>query len=155
MLAMPFDTRKERGEWASEHTKGTGHDNWRVYEEETFSTFIFQQGVQEDIISIDLWLDGKVSQAYKDQPLAQDWARVCKEVEERGESIAELILATGQNPRKPRENEAMERLLYEMADRAWTSILGIQHFTKDAYLTEKIMSRKLRQILERIPREEK
>ncbi len=46
------------------------------------------------VAAVDAWLDDKVGQDYKDQPLAQDWARVCKETEEKGESIAELILAT-------------------------------------------------------------
>lgn len=32
-LRMPFGSAAERGKWASEHTKGTGHDHWRVWEE--------------------------------------------------------------------------------------------------------------------------
>lgn len=104
-----------------------------------------------DIEIIDLWLDDKVSPIYKEQPLAQDWARVCKGDEEKGESIAELILATGQNPRKPQDPEANERLLKELADRAITNILAIQHFTKDAFKTEQIVQDKLAAIRTRVP----
>lgn len=103
------------------------------------------------IEAIDAWLDDKVSQPYKDQPLAQDWARVCKETEEKGESIEELILATGQNPRKPRDPAATARLLEEMADRAWTAIFGIQHFTQSVQETDRIMSERLKRIRARVP----
>ena len=100
---------------------------------------------------IDAWLDDKVSPEYKAQPLAQDWARICKETEEKGEAIAELILATGQNPRKGRDPAATARLLEEMADRAWTCILGIQHFTKDAHATGHILDERLKRIRARVP----
>ena len=33
-LPQPFSSAKERGEWASGHTAGTGHAEWRVWEEE-------------------------------------------------------------------------------------------------------------------------
>jgi hypothetical protein len=88
---------------------------------------------------VDEILDEKVAQEYKDQPLAQDWARVCKEHEEHGEAIAELILATGQNPRKPRDPEAMDRLCRELADRAMTGVYAIQHFTKNVSETSRYM----------------
>lgn len=32
-LAMPFGSPAERGKWASEHTRGTGHDRWLVRDE--------------------------------------------------------------------------------------------------------------------------
>lgn len=54
----------------------------------------------QTIRDADEWLDGSVSHYYKLEPLAQDWARVAKVSEEVGEAIAELIAATGQNPRK-------------------------------------------------------
>jgi hypothetical protein len=84
----------------------------------------------------DLWLDECVSDRYKSQPLAQDWARVTKVDEEHGEAIAELILMTGQNPRKGTDPSARSKLLAELADKAITAILGIQHFTKDTTETE-------------------
>jgi hypothetical protein len=31
---MPFPSPEERGRWASEHTRGTGHDLWLVYDDE-------------------------------------------------------------------------------------------------------------------------
>jgi hypothetical protein len=29
-LVMPFSSAAERGRWAAEHTRGTGHDRWFV-----------------------------------------------------------------------------------------------------------------------------
>lgn len=82
---------------------------------------------------IDNWLDEGVAEKYKDQPMAQDWARVSKIAEEVGEAIAELILATGQNP-----------------DVVMTEILAIQHFTKDIELTRNLLQIKLDRIAERV-----
>lgn len=88
---------------------------------------------------VDAVLDLKVAQQYKDQPLAQDWARVSKIGEEMGEAIQELILLTGQNPRKPIDSQAYERLLAELADTAMTGVYAIQHFTKDIVKTTAII----------------
>jgi hypothetical protein len=89
--------------------------------------------------AIDRALDEGCSQIYKDQPLAQDLARVFKDKEEQGESIAEMILLTGQNPRKGTDPTAYDRLLKELADRALTGIYAIQHFTKDINETARII----------------
>lgn len=80
---------------------------------------------------LDEHLDRDVAHTYQGQPLAQDWARVAKVVEEAGEAIAELIGMTGQNPRKGVTSN-VERLLSELADVALTGLYAIQHFTKDA-----------------------
>ena len=88
---------------------------------------------------VDRILDERVAPIYKNQPLAQDWARVCKDIEEKGEAIAELILSTGQNPRKGYDEAAFQRLLMELADRAMTSIYAIQHFTKDIKTTAAVL----------------
>lgn len=32
-LPIPFETPEGRGRWASEHTKGTGHERWLVMDE--------------------------------------------------------------------------------------------------------------------------
>lgn len=32
-LPIPFGSPAERGKWAAAHTRGTGHDNWRVWDE--------------------------------------------------------------------------------------------------------------------------
>lgn len=111
---------------------------------------------QEDTIDwqavrvIDSWLDAKASGLYQVQPLAQDWARVAKIGEELGEAINELILFTGQNPRKGQDTEAYPRLLNELADTVMTGIFAIQHFTKDTGLTKSIISRKLATIEKRV-----
>jgi hypothetical protein len=87
------------------------------------------------IVAVDEWLDRDTAQVYKDQPLAQDLIRAFKVIEESGEAMAEFILCTGQNPRKPQDDSARERFLQEMADAALSLIYGIQHFTKDIGLT--------------------
>ncbi len=93
------------------------------------------------VVRVDEILDALVSEKYQDQPLAQDWARVSKLTEESGEAIAELILFTGQNPRKGQDSEAYERLLMELADAAMTAVYAIQHFTKDAEVTASILKK--------------
>jgi len=32
-LPIPFGSAAERGKWAAEHTRGTGHDRWIVMDE--------------------------------------------------------------------------------------------------------------------------
>lgn len=91
------------------------------------------------VVKVDTILDEQVASIYKGQPLAQDWARVAKVAEELGEAIAELILETGQNPRKGADSGAYLRLLNELADTSMTGVYAIQHFTKDVALTEHIM----------------
>lgn len=83
---------------------------------------------------MDEHLDAAVADIYKEQPLAQDWARVAKVAEEAGEAVDALIGVTGQNPRKG-EYGTMDDLLSELADVALTGLYAIQHFTKDGYTT--------------------
>lgn len=94
------------------------------------------------IVFIDRWLDANVSEQYKQQPLAQDWARVVKAFEEKGEAVEALVGMTGQNPRKGYTHSQTD-LLAEMADWALTAIFGIQHFTKDIHGTEYILQQRL------------
>jgi hypothetical protein len=102
--------------------------------------YIGAQMIDKEIVErVDEWLDNNVDVTYKRQPMAQDWARICKGIEEMGETVAELILMTGQNPRKPRNREAFTHMLNEMADTALTFIYGIQHFTKNINWTEEIL----------------
>lgn len=91
----------------------------------------------------DEWLDRAVSDAYQDQPLAQDWARVSKVIEEAGEAINALIGMTGQNPRKGTYAETAD-LLGELADVALTGLYAIQHFTKDGDVTLSVVLDKAR-----------
>lgn len=103
----------------------------------------------QKVAAIDAHLDAKVSQAYKDQPLAQDWARVCKAAEEHGEAVDALIGMTGQNPRKGEYGELAD-LLKELADVMFTGLLAIQHFTKDADETERIVTEHLDHLYARV-----
>lgn len=100
---------------------------------------------------VDQWLDNGVGQDYKDQPLAQDWGRVSKISEELGEVIAELILATKQNPRKPFDPEAHNRMLKELGDVVLTGIVAIQHFTKDSYESKTIIRLAFAKVASRVP----
>lgn len=109
-----------------------------------------QPGFWVCIEMMDAYLDCNASQPYKDQPLAQDWARVAKVTEEAGEAVAELISYTGQNPRKPQRPEAREALLEELADVVLTAIEGIQHFTKDVASTRKVIDDKLQATCRRV-----
>ncbi len=83
-------------------------------------------------------LDEHVSQPYKDQPLAQDWARVAKAAGEVGEAIEALGAYSGQNPRKG-VHGSPDDLLAELTDGALTCVYAIQHFTKDAEATIEIL----------------
>lgn len=103
-----------------------------------------------EVVDVDDWLDTGVAEAYGRQNLAQDWARVAKIAEETGEAISELILATGQNPRKGTHPEARDRMLNEMADVALTAILGLQHFTKDSGETRGIVESRMTRIWNRM-----
>jgi hypothetical protein len=88
---------------------------------------------------VDSALDAHVSDRYHFEPLAQDWARISKVIEEVGEAIQELILMTGQNPRKGEHPERHAQLLTELADMAMTGIYALQHFTKDTDRTAQIL----------------
>ncbi len=88
--------------------------------------------IKRQITAVDAWLDGECGPSYKAQPLAQTWARVVKYQEEHGEAIADLILATGQNPRKPADPAARDRLCEELGDRMSASFGAIMHLVKDA-----------------------
>ena len=97
---------------------------------------------------VDEWLDSKSSQEYKDQDLAQDWARISKIGEELGEAIQAFIGATGQNPRKG-FTHGMDEVLDELADTAITAIFAIQHFTKNPHDTKSIIRNKIAKIEQR------
>lgn len=90
------------------------------------------------VTALDEWLDANVSQPYKDQPLAQDWARVGKVIEELGEAISDLIGWSGQNPRKGVYSTHHD-MVNELCDVVITGILAIQHFTKDEVTTFKYL----------------
>jgi len=112
---------------------------------------MYDSEYQIAITAVDRWLDANCSEDYKSQPLAQDWARVSKMIEELGEAISEIILFTGQNPRKPRDLTARARMLKEIADVITTGTLGIQHFTRDADETMSIIYANMSKILNRNP----
>lgn len=43
-LAMPFSTPAERGKWAAEHTRETGHDHWFVKDMQRTSAMLAVTG---------------------------------------------------------------------------------------------------------------
>lgn len=97
----------------------------------------------------DDFLDGQVAESYKDQPLAQDWARVAKVTEEAGEALDALIGLTGQNPRKGFYGDKAH-LLDELADVTLTGLYAIQHFTKDREITTNVLMGRARRHHERV-----
>lgn len=102
-----------------------------------------------ELAKVDKWLDDAVSQPYKDQPLAQDWARITKVSEELGEAVDEFILFTGQNPRKE-QTFSIDPTLDELADTAITAILAMLHFTKDEARVGVILLNKVQAIVRRM-----
>lgn len=101
------------------------------------------------IEQVDLWLDGAVSEHYKRQPLAQDWARISKVGEELGEAISAFIGLSGQNPRKG-IYASYDDLANELADTALTAIFALQHFTKNTSTVKHILLSKQQAIYERM-----
>lgn len=104
----------------------------------------------EVVEAFDNYLDANVGPSYKEQPLAQHWARIAKVGEEAGEALAELTHWTGQNPRKGTNPESYQRMLDELADTALTAIYAVQHFTKDRILTSQIITDKANYHLNRV-----
>jgi NTP pyrophosphatase (non-canonical NTP hydrolase) len=100
---------------------------------------------------IDNWLDTAVAETYKDQPLAQDWARVAKVTEECGEAVEAMVGMTGQNPRKG-VTHTEDDLLGELADILLTGLYAIQHFTKSTERTKHIIQDKIEYQRERAQR---
>lgn len=86
------------------------------------------------VAKMDEHLDRDVAKQYKDQPLAQDWARIAKVMEEGGEAVDAFIGLTGQNPRKGTYGSE-DDLHSELCDVALTAIYALQHFTKDQWIT--------------------
>ncbi len=106
--------------------------------------------MRADLARVDAWLDSEVSSGYRQQPLAQHWARVAKVAEECGEAVQALIGATGQNPRKG-TTHGMDDVLDELADVVFTGLAAIQHFTKDVIATDEILADRLERISKRVP----
>lgn len=102
-----------------------------------------------ELAQVDEWLDQYVSDQYKEQPLAQDWARISKVGEEMGEAISAFILATGQNPRKDNTGD-MVPVMDELADTAITAILAMLHFTKDESVVGRLLLDKVGKITRRM-----
>jgi hypothetical protein len=90
---------------------------------------------------VDNWLDEELPDYYKEQPLAQDWARISKVIEELGEAVSAMIGATGQNPRKGATHHR-DDILKELMDVVMTGLLAVQHFTKDTNATREILREK-------------
>lgn len=98
----------------------------------------YRQELAELVELMDADLDGSVADIYQGQPLAQDWARVAKVMEEAGEAIDALIGLTGQNPRKGFYGQPSD-LHDELCDVALTAIYGLQHFVKDSDLVLQLL----------------
>ena len=94
------------------------------------------------IKALDDYLDANVGDQYKDQPLAQSWARLAKIGEEYGEAVNAFIGVTGQNPRKG-VFESEDDVDDELVDVALTALLCLQHRTKDIKVTENIITTRM------------
>lgn len=107
---------------------------------------MYENEVLSMITNLDNYLDREVAKRYQEQTLAQDWARIGKIIEELGEAINEMILWTGQNPRKGEHPAAYDKMIEELGDVVITAVLAIQHFTKSAFETRDLLEWKLRAI---------
>ena len=98
---------------------------------------------------MDAHLDEEVGFPYRLAPLAQDWARIVKVVEEAGEAVEALMGLTGQNPRKGHYGVEMD-LWSELADVTMTGLYALQHFTKDRELTMELLLKRAQYHEERV-----
>lgn len=81
--------------------------------------------VGREIARLSKWIDA--ANAHRD-PEARTWGRMAKVAEEAGEVITEMILRTGQNPRKP-QTANDNALLKENLDVAITALGNVEHLT--------------------------
>lgn len=78
-----------------------------------------------EVARLSEWIDRH--NAHKSQE-AVTWGRLAKLAEETGEIIQEMILHTGQNPRKPQDDRTAE-LIKENLDVALTAFGNVEHLT--------------------------
>lgn len=81
------------------------------------------------LIRISDWIDDAPQNAARDREAAL-WGRVSKVSEECGETIAALIGATGQNPRKG-TTHVLADVCEELLDVALTALAAWYHITED------------------------
>ena len=84
-----------------------------------------QRTTGENLAALSAWIDAGQGDRH---PEAILWGRVSKVTEEAGESIAALIGATGQNPRKG-YTHSMEDVVSELLDVAVTALGAVEHLT--------------------------
>lgn len=163
---------------------GIGKDVWPpsepgyqdLVQRERARDLIVGPGMKSIIEKVNDHLDGRVAEPYKDQPLAQDWARVAKLAEELGEmreasrglylsaadherfgaleeaigrSISTLIASTGQNPRKGISG-TQDEMLGELVDVICTGLFALQHFTRDVEVTTDLVEAGMLKALNRV-----
>jgi NTP pyrophosphatase (non-canonical NTP hydrolase) len=104
----------------------------------------------EAVERIDNWLDAYAGSRYQDEPLAQDWARLAKVIEELGEAISAFIGYTGQNPRKGVTHDKND-VLEELADVVFTGVFCLQHFCKEKETVRDLLRAKLAKVEKRVP----
>lgn len=109
-------------------------------------------GICAAIRLVDAHLDASTAQAYRDQPLAADWARITKVCEEAGEVWKALSKLTGENPRKG-VCGTQDELLGELGDTASAALCAIQHITKDTDVTWAVFIAALAKAIGRVPQE--
>lgn len=98
---------------------------------------------------IDRRLDETADPRYREQPLAQDWARLSKIGEEYGEAVQAFIGCTGQNPRKG-ITCTEDDVLGELADVIVTAAVCMQHLAKDPDRARSVIQRKIATVKERV-----
>lgn len=103
------------------------------------------EGTANLLAGLSAWIDR--GNWHRD-PEAQLWGRVSKVTEEAGESIAALIGATGQNPRKG-YTHTYEDVVDELLDVAITALGAVEHINGNAGNALDLLDDKVRAVAAR------
>lgn len=101
--------------------------------------------IAQGLAALSNWIDS--GNRHRD-PEAQTWGRVSKVTEEAGETIAALIGATGQNPRKG-YTHGMADVVDELLDVAITALGAVEHLTGNNGKSVRLLERKVSAVVTR------
>lgn len=104
------------------------------------------QIIGDNLADLSRWIDRH--NAHRDAE-AVTWGRIAKVSEEHGEAIAALILATGQNPRKPGDPEQYANVIKELLDVAVTALGAVEHMTGNTGLSVRLLGQHVEDVVKR------
>lgn len=83
-------------------------------------------------------------------PESVTWGRLAKVSEECGEVIAAFIAYTGQNPRKPKREDAWVEVVEELLDVAVTALAAVEHMTGNEGRSLDLLEGKINKVAARL-----